>query len=237
MPHIIWDFDNTLAYRPGMWSGCLAEVANARAQGANVTREQLAPHLSTGFPWHAPDSAHPHLTGPDAWWESLRPVLAAALVLGGRIDPSLAFEIAGRVRGAYVDPQRWVVFDDTEAALVALSSAGWRHSVLSNHAPELPQIVQGLGLGRHFDRVLTSATLGCEKPHPEAFRHAIAEVQRDGPIIMVGDSFDADYRGARDAGLDAILVRASHPECDLAFPDLRALARHLGGAPSQHGLS
>ena len=63
-----------------------------------------------------------------------------------------ATELAELARTRYVDPAvGWQLFDDTVPALDRLGEAGWRHAVLSNHVPELEQIVAGLGLDRHLD--------------------------------------------------------------------------------------
>ena len=94
-------------------------------------------------------------------------------------------------------------------ALDRLGEAGWRHAVLSNHVPELEQIVAGLGLDRHVESVLCSGVTGYEKPHPEAFATAL-RLRRDGePVWMVGDNPEADVEGARRAGLPAVLVRTN----------------------------
>lgn len=52
---ILWDFDGTLAYREGLWSGCLAEVLQEREPDAGVTRDRVRPLLRDGFPWHLPE--------------------------------------------------------------------------------------------------------------------------------------------------------------------------------------
>ena len=58
-------------------------------------------------------------------------------------------------------------------ALSALAEAGWTHAVLSNHVPELADLIEALGLTSHFARVFNSADIGVEKPNPEAFRIAL----------------------------------------------------------------
>jgi putative hydrolase of the HAD superfamily len=121
------------------------------------------------------------------------------------------------------------VYPDTIEVLAELSSAGWRHMVLSNHVPELPELISALGLGVHFDRVFTSAKIGFEKPHPAAFAAALSVMPRRRRIVMIGDSFVADYQGAKSAGLEAILVRAEHPACEITFQDLRPLPSYLEG--------
>lgn len=238
MACLIWDFDNTLAHRPGLWSQCLADVANAALPGAGLTRDALVPHLTSGFPWHRPGQGHPELGDADTWWRALLPVLASALVHSGQVRPEEARGIAARARADYTDPARWVVFPDTVPSLTALTALGWRHLILSNHVPELPQLVAALGLGHHFERILTSAALGWEKPHPAAFKAARDSCDTFGNcpaskrVVMIGDSFVADYEGARAAGIEAILVRTTHPACERALPDLEAVVAHLGAPGS-----
>jgi putative hydrolase of the HAD superfamily len=227
---LVWDFDNTLAYRPGMWSQCLAELANEVLPGAGFTREQFVPHLASGFPWHTPEVGHPELSSSDAWWLGLHPLFARALEAGAGIDPQQAAVAAHQVRSKYLVPEAWRVYPDVEPAIAALSAAGWSHIILSNHVPELPQLVSQLGLAVHFFQVLTSAALGYEKPHPAAFAAAVSAVPVGTRLVMVGDSFAADYKGAIAAGLKAVLVRGSHPDCEVSLPDLHALVVHLHDA-------
>ena len=42
-------------------------------------------------------------------------------------------------------------------------------------------------------------------------------------VIMIGDSWTADIQGVIASGLDAILVRTSHPEARLFRADLGSL--------------
>jgi phosphoglycolate phosphatase-like HAD superfamily hydrolase len=70
---LVWDFDGTLAHRPGMWRGCLVETLDAHEPGHGIDAERLRPFLRDGFPWHRPQVAHPELSDPDAWWRHGRP--------------------------------------------------------------------------------------------------------------------------------------------------------------------
>ena len=127
--------------------------------------------------------------------------------------PPERLELAALARARYVDPTvGWRLFDDSLPALERLGEAGWRHVILSNHVPELGQLVSGLGLDRHIETVLCSAVTGYEKPHPEAFAAAVG-VRRNGePVWMVGDNPVADVEGARRR-LAALLVRRNGSAC------------------------
>jgi len=204
---VLWDFDGTLAWRPGLWGGCVVEVLDELEPGHGVAIESVRDALRGGFPWNTPDIPHPHLSDADAWWEPILDLIATALQ---RVDMarSQADDVACAVRQRFIDPSRgWQVFEDTLPALLRLSHAGWSHVILSNHVPELPDLVNGLGLAPHVERVITSACSSYEKPHPEAFRAALRICGNPGTVWMVGDNPIADIEGAEAVGLPAILVR------------------------------
>jgi putative hydrolase of the HAD superfamily len=168
--------------------------------------------MQVGFPWLEPEEPHLHLDTPDRWWAALAETFARAF-RGIDIADDRAHALTSRVRGVYLDPTRWRRYDDVLPVLEALTAAGWRHVILSNHVPELPDIVQAVGLRDHFEHIFNSADLGYEKPHPRTFDAVLAAVGSGAERIwMIGDSYRADVRGAEAAGIPAILVRRPHPE-------------------------
>ncbi len=204
---LLWDFDGTLAFRrKGMWSAALVQVIQQELPGYPVTVEQIRPYLQSGFPWQAPDRPHPELSTPDLWWARLEPVFVGALLEAG-LDPPDARRLAKQVRPVYTDPQEWALFDDTLPALQRCSSLGWQHCLLTNHVPELRSILAHLGLDRFLAAIFNSAESGYEKPHPQAFLRALAELGNPQIAWMIGDSYTADIQGAASVGLPGILVR------------------------------
>ncbi|MEE8353712.1 MAG: HAD-IA family hydrolase [Dehalococcoidales bacterium] len=208
---IIWDFEGTLVARPGLWRSAVMEVLNEHEPRHQVDEEQIRPYLRDGFPWHRPEEPHLHLATPDDWWLQLEPVFARAYQ-GVGFDRTRAEELATIVRRCFVNPERFVVFDDTIPALKHLSERGWKHVILSNHVPELPDIVAALGLSSHIDVCITSALTGYEKPNREAFRIALSMAGTPAAVWVIGDNLTADVRGAEALGLPAILVRSSSSE-------------------------
>ncbi len=208
---VLWDFDGTLAWRPGLWGGCVLEVLDELEPGHGVTLESVRAGLRSGFPWHEPDRPHPHAGDSDAWWEPVEALIGRTVRQAGgdRFD---APRIATAVRERFIDPTRgWLVFDDTVPALVRAAQAGWHNVLLSNHVPELPELVEGLGLTDHFTRIFTSGASGYDKPHPEAFRTALLACGNPARAWMVGDNPIADVQGAEAIGLPAVLVRRDAP--------------------------
>jgi putative hydrolase of the HAD superfamily len=217
---ILWDFDGTLAHRPGLWGACLMEVLDEHHAGHSVELDRLRTLLRDGFPWHQPDVAHPELCESGAWWAHVEALLASAYE-GVGIESEPARKLARLAGERYADPAcGWRLYDDTLPALERLKSEGWRHAILSNHIPELPDLVSGLGLSPLFEVVLSSAVTGYEKPNPKAFELALESCGRPREVWMVGDNPVADVEGATAVGIQAILVRAA----GTGVPDLHAAA-------------
>jgi putative hydrolase of the HAD superfamily len=222
---VMWDFDGTLATRPGLWSTCVLEVLDEHAPGHHVSRDELRAALRDGFPWHRADEPHLELCEPDAWWAALDPLLGRAFGVAG-VDAGRHVELARAFRARFIDGTvSWELFEDTRPALQATADAGWRNVILSNHVPELPALVSALGLEDLVERVFTSAAIGYDKPHPEAFRHALRECGDPASRWMVGDNPVADVAGAKALGIPAVLIRTDGGEPDALAAAQRVIAR------------
>jgi putative hydrolase of the HAD superfamily len=225
---LIWDFDGTLAHRRGEtgWSILLAEALDAAEPGHEYSADTFRPHLREGFPWHTPEVAHPELCEPEAWWASIRPVLGRAYAAAG-YPPGRALELADAARRLYVDPGiGWELFDDTVPTLEQLSEDGWTHAILSNHVPELREIVAGLGLDDAVAYISCSAETGYEKPHPRAFA-SVLDTLRPAEAWMVGDNVVADVFGAEAVDIPAVLVRRPDPRAGRYADSIAGVARFL----------
>jgi putative hydrolase of the HAD superfamily len=232
---LIWDFDGTLAYREGGGFGAsLIEAIMEVAPDWPGKGEALRPYLQTGFPWHTPEQSHTHIRTSDQWWGMLYPVFEHALAAAG-FDGERGHVMARRVRAVYTDPTRWCLFPDVLPVLEHLRADGWTHHVLSNHVPELPQIVHHLGLTPYVAGVHTSAAIGYEKPHAEAFRHVTKALPLGTAAWMIGDSMEADIQGAESVGLKAILVRRPSTQATRYSKTLAGIAAIVAG--SQETLS
>jgi putative hydrolase of the HAD superfamily len=80
--------------------------------------------------------------------------------------------------------------------------------------------------------VWASAYAGCNKPHPGIFFQALVQMGLSaGRTLYVGDSYAHDVVGARNAGLDVVLLdrkgSADEPDCPV-IGDLWGLFDLLG---------
>ncbi len=73
MRYIIWDFDGTLAHRPGMWSGTLIEILRREMPEHPTTVDEVRPYMQTGFPWNDAGRPHSPLKSADEWWGEYAP--------------------------------------------------------------------------------------------------------------------------------------------------------------------
>lgn len=161
------------------------------------------------------------------WWRAIvERVVAEAAGVGpgaaGAVSPtkptgpagigaSRFAELFGALYDGFAHPSAWRPLPDAAATLAALSGRGYTLGVLSNFDGRLPGLLEGTGLARHFDAIVTSVDAGAAKPDPRAFHAVLARLDAEpGQAAYVGDSVDADAAGAAAAGLVPILL-ASEP--------------------------
>ncbi|HEU0019923.1 MAG TPA: HAD family hydrolase [Thermoleophilaceae bacterium] len=117
------------------------------------------------------------------------------------------------VRAAMLDALAFRTFDDVLPALRDLRERGLRLVVVSNWDCSLPEWLDRAGIGPLVDGSVSSAVVGEAKPAPAVFEAGLRLAGCDAAeALFVGDSVDNDVRGARAAGLRAVLIqRAGDP--------------------------
>jgi len=130
------------------------------------------------------------------------------------------------------------LYPGVQPALDALLASGVRMAVLTNKPVRFSQsIIDGLGLGGHFQRVYGGNSFPEKKPHPVGIETLLGEFSVDrAESIMVGDS-SVDIRTARNAGIAACGVTfgfqpetfAGHPP-DLVVDNLTELSDLIAAA-------
>ena len=225
---LVWDFDGTLAVRPGNWTAVVCELVAGARPDLGMTAERLRPHLQSGVAWHTPEVVRAPCSA-EKWWRGLLPVLARAVQRASGVGDVEARRLVAGARAAYLDAKRWQVFDDVRPTLEQLRDRGWTHIVLSNHIPELAALIDALGLGDLITAVHCSGCTGVEKPHPRAFEAVFAAHPAARAGWMIGDSMQADVLGAHAVGMRAILVRSTHPDAPAHCPTLTQVIDVVGG--------
>jgi putative hydrolase of the HAD superfamily len=128
----------------------------------------------------------------------------------------------------YGRPAAWQPFPEALETLAELHAAGYRLGAVSDWSVTLTPILHTLGLSRHLDFALGSGNIGFCKPHIDFYRLALKRAGAEPhEALHVGDSYYADVRGARAAGITPVLIDRSRklPPLDcITIHDLRDLA-------------
>ena len=203
----------------------------ATASGARLAARTLESAFREEFR-RMPAMAFPERSGAArleaerAWWRQL--VARVVERAGGVCDFETYFDALYR---HYAHAGAWRVYEDVPAMLDAARARGLRLAVVSNFDSRLVDILHGLGIAERFDAIVYSTACGSAKPDAGIFAQALADLEASPrSVLHAGDDLEADYRGARAAGLAALLVkrRGSPPAGDVTvIRSLRELAEHL----------
>lgn len=141
-------------------------------------------------------------------------------VPGVEPDGDLVRELVARYVSEWNSGVRYL--DGLDALLAELADRFTLAVITNTHDPTLvPAHLERMGVAHRFADVVTSVELGIRKPAPEIFAEALGRLgAAAGGCIYVGDSFEADYRGALAAGLAPRLI---DPKRRHAIPDRERL--------------
>jgi len=138
------------------------------------------------------------------WW---RRQVGRTFSLLGHDDTPAMDPIFEELFEYFAYSQAWRLFDEVAGALDRLRESDLRLAILSNWDHRLRQILSGFHIFDLFDPIIISFEVGFEKPQKEVYLLACREAGVEpGEALMVGDSPDEDYHGARAAGLQAMLL-------------------------------
>ncbi len=156
------------------------------------------------------------------FWDTVN---AAALEELGLRDPDGA--IVAELRDLATSPATRPPFPETDEVLRRLAARGVPLHLVSNSTDYLLASLARRGWADRFASVTFSQEVGAEKPDPRIFalalrRTGVAPVE----VLHVGDSWSADYDGARRAGLRAAWLSRDGrppPEPSVTIRDLRGI--------------
>jgi putative hydrolase of the HAD superfamily len=187
----------------------------ARRFGLDVSERQAERAIAAEIAYYR---AHLDEGRTHAGLESLRRRCAG--VLRSEL-PTLDLELDPLVE-ALLASLRFTAFPDARPALVAARSRGQRLVVVSNWDVSLHGVLRALALEPLLDGILTSAEAGTRKPAPGIFQQALALAGTEpGETVHVGDSLDEDVAGARNAGIEPVLIRRQRAG---AVPGVRTIS-------------
>jgi putative hydrolase of the HAD superfamily len=186
---VLFDFGGTLDAEGLPWKERVFRLFCD--EGAVVARERFDPAF------YAADDALvgtlPATTSFQATVERLAAGVAAALGLG---DPT----IGDRVTRRFLDDALQTLHGNTP--LLRELGRRYRLGIVSNFYGNLTQVCDDAGIRSLFGVLVDSAEVGCTKPAPRIFRHALDALGVSAAkATFVGDSLPRDMAGARGVGM------------------------------------
>jgi putative hydrolase of the HAD superfamily len=125
----------------------------------------------------------------------------------------------------------YLPFPQMREMLEALKTKSYKLGLITNgKGPFQMRTIQTIGIENDFAAILISEIEGLRKPEPEIFHRALARLDcQPKESVFVGDSIEADVRGAKNAGLWTIWK--SEPGIP-APAEANAILHHLDELPS-----
>jgi putative hydrolase of the HAD superfamily len=185
--------------------------------GVAVSEERAAAGMRAEIAYYL---AH-HLDGSDREsLEDLRDRCAAVVMEALAVD-GLDHATARR---ALMGALEFRPYRDVIPALREMRADGHRLVVVSNWDCALPDWLGPPGLLGVVDGVVTSAEVGVAKPDARVFRRGLEIAGAEAAqAVHVGDSLDNDVKGARAAGIRAVLLQRDG-EPPLEVESIRSLS-------------
>ncbi len=116
------------------------------------------------------------------------------------------------------------LYADAVPTLDRLKDDGYVLALVSNAPPDTKAAVDALGLGLYLDPIIISGLVGFSKPNPEIFRIALREADvTPEQTVHVGDLYDSDVVGARNAGILGVLLDRDGSQTSTDSPRIRSL--------------
>lgn len=137
------------------------------------------------------------------WWQA---VAAKAFQIAGVFNQFSDFpKFFAELYAHFATAEPWFVYPDVLPALNKWQQQGIELAVVSNFDSRIYAVLKALNLAEYFTSVTISTEVGAAKPDSQIFTAALQKhtsIAED--VLHIGDSFKADYCGAKAAGLKAI---------------------------------
>ena len=137
------------------------------------------------------------------WWQA---VAAKAFQIAGVFNQFSDFpKFFAELYAHFATAEPWFVYPDVLPALNKWQQQGIELAVVSNFDSRIYAVLKALNLAEYFTSVTISTEVGAAKPDSQIFTAALQKHNSIAEnVLHIGDSFKADYCGAKAAGLKAI---------------------------------
>ncbi|KIK40958.1 hypothetical protein CY34DRAFT_763556 [Suillus luteus UH-Slu-Lm8-n1] len=160
-------------------------------------------------------------SGAEGWWSEV----IKRTAIGAGANPQAVYsslpQIVPSLMERFSSRQGYKLFHDSLPVRIRLHQMNIRTALISNTDTRMLSVLKDLEIAPYLDSVILSEAVGVEKPDAKIFQLALALSMKSGSVPMkvqdgvhIGDELESDYRGARAAGMHALLLRRAGPEGD-----------------------
>ncbi|KAF5304146.1 hypothetical protein FQA39_LY01931 [Lamprigera yunnana] len=187
--------------------------------GIKCDGEQLTQSFKTYF--KELSKTHPNYgctsgLGWENWWKQL--ITKTFRESNSTINSKVLEELSCELINVYTTSSCWKHCRGALDLLSYLRHCGIRLGVISNFDPRLDRTLRSTRIRHYFAFILSSYELGIEKPDPRIFAEAIklSEIKnlQAEQCLHIGDSYELDYIGAKNAGWMPALINSNKLETE-----------------------
>ena len=141
------------------------------------------------------------------------------------VAPDIHKAVRDRIRKTFA-VATYVLYDDVIPAVKSLNEQGYILGLVTNLREDINVHCRRLGLEPYLKFALTSEMVGFPKPDPHIFQAALTKAGIEASeAVFVGDQYRIDVVGARNAGIQPILIDRYDLYPDVSdCPRIRTLA-------------
>lgn len=145
------------------------------------------------------------------WWHGLvHGVFSRINNNNGFVHTAKFEEFFNELYDTFAGPEVWRIFPDVIPVLEKLKNRKIILGIVSNWDSRLLGLCSSMGLENYFSFILASGVVGTLKPGPGIFNKALEKSGVNAQSSLhVGDSLEDDIAGARNVGIDAVLIDRS----------------------------
>jgi len=149
------------------------------------------------------------------------------------IRGSRASRLAEEIETTWFQYGKFYLYRDVRKTMRKLKQMGFKLGIITGgYTEDIEQILPSVGMETFFDVCVGVNTTGKRKPHPKAFEHALRQLNiKPQEAVFVGDNFEADYLGAKNAGMIPVLIKRENTQvlsrlwANAAPSDVRTIKR------------
>lgn len=194
-----------------------------KLHGIHVNGQDISSHFK--ICWKKMNLEYPNFgksnLGWEKWWHELVCRTFQASLKNKDIDYSRISSIADHLIHGYSSGVYYEVYPDVKTLLRHLKKHGYIMGVISNNDDRLPGVLNNLGLLEYFNFVITSYSVGFQKPHKEIFQKAL-QLSGEEPSnsIHFGNSPELDFLAASKCGWNAALLHVDKEKLIHNYPSI-----------------